>query len=212
VTQKRILPLESGSNLIPSYVNGSLVRNGPTIWSAGEEYYGHLFDGAAKLTKFDIDGTTQTVRFSSRLLGSRVLDSMLEQDKILPAVSVGPILKKSDNEPVVGGSFRIAKNLWNTFLRYDNCVVNVWDYNPRITKSRGSNRRGKSIWATTDTAFTAKVNLEDLTTEERGTCPPAASNRHGFEFLLTAHPEYDKKGTGASYNVNAEITQAYGSI
>ena len=223
VVDPQELVWESGST-IPPYLQGSLVRNGPAVWDAGDTFYGHLFDGAAKLSKFDIiqqpltaAGETR-VQFSTRFVESGILDSIVDQNRLQPAIAVGPILQKSNNEPSIGGIWRIAAYLLNTLV-YDNCVVNVWDYNPKVSNDGGRNRDvaaldtdpidehnltttknaatkvpvssssvDRSIWAITDTVSTARVKLDSLKTAERGTPPATAFGGRGFEFLLTAHP------------------------
>lgn len=56
------------SGKIPSWVNGSLLRNGPGALNVGEDSYNHLFDAAALLHRFNIaDGN---VTYQCRFLKS----------------------------------------------------------------------------------------------------------------------------------------------
>jgi beta,beta-carotene 9',10'-dioxygenase len=198
--ESRVLTLDKASQVIPDYVKGSLVRNGPAKWRAGSDYYGHLFDGAAKLTKYHFSDGGQ-VTFTTKMLDSVVFDSM-QESKILPALSIGPVLDIETNEPNVGGIFRIAMSLYNGFFTYDNCAVNVWDYNP------ADNSNDKALWAVTDSASTVKFSVNNLETSQRGANPkkPRGASHFGREVLLSAHPEYCKKGSGATYNVNTVVS------
>ena len=44
----------SVKGVIPSWLNGSLFRNGPGQFEFNNKYYEHLFDGAAVVNKFEI--------------------------------------------------------------------------------------------------------------------------------------------------------------
>ena len=53
---------------IPSYVQGSLVRNGPGVFGSSKRRYSHVFDGLAKLAKFKftaVDENHISVSFST---------------------------------------------------------------------------------------------------------------------------------------------------
>ena len=199
---------------IPSYVRGSLVRNGGGIWSLdgatgqensnagkkGSYKSAHIFDGLAKVTRYDIssahpDDENVVVEFSSRFVDSSLYERHTSGDPAHPSVHVGPLFNQETQqmEPQtnwISALLRIAS--------FDNAPVNVWDY------QASTRRNGNSIACLTDTPIRATVNTSNLETLERAR-PPQWPHRVPFgsfyEITNTAHPEYCKKGTGATYNI-----------
>lgn len=55
---------------LPEWLTGTLVRNGPGKFETENRSLEHWFDGLALLRRFEIDGTTDSVRFSARFLRS----------------------------------------------------------------------------------------------------------------------------------------------
>lgn len=71
------LPIEGK---LPSWLEGSLIRNGPAKFEVGEESYNHWFDGLAMLHAFDIaDGE---VAYANRFLHSQSHDEAMESGHI----------------------------------------------------------------------------------------------------------------------------------
>lgn len=60
-------PLEGS---LPEWLTGTLVRNGPGKFETDDGSLEHWFDGLALLRRFEIDGATDSVRFSARFLRS----------------------------------------------------------------------------------------------------------------------------------------------
>lgn len=185
---------------VPSYLQGgSSIRNGPALWSAGSVYYQHLFDGAARLTKYSVlsDGDGVGVTFQTRFIESKQYEAHIEDEGLSPMVTVGAVLREEDDQPAFG--------LWDILMwliggapNSDNCVVNLWNFDP--LRNGGVSR----LWAITETAPMALVDPHTLATVVR---PSYMATIGGAEVtnMLTPHPEYCKKGTGATYNVHASI-------
>jgi len=74
----------------------------------------------------------------------------------------------------------------------------VWDYQPHSPQH-------KLIDCLTDTPIRATVDATTLDTLTRARAPPLPRNFRGYELSATAHPEYCKQGSGATYNVGVHI-------
>lgn len=109
VTDRR-LPV---SGEVPSWLDGTLVRNGPAKFEVGGERVDHWFDGLAMLHRFAFDGPADEVRYTNRFLRS---------DTYRRAVETGDI----------DGQFATASGGYLARLREllfadptDNCNVHV---------------------------------------------------------------------------------------
>ena len=77
-TRVPALPVEG---TIPSWVSGSLLRNGPALFEVGEEQFNHWFDGLAMLHAFSIE--RGRVGYANRFLRSSAYEAWKRQGKIL---------------------------------------------------------------------------------------------------------------------------------
>lgn len=59
------------SGQIPTWINGSLLRNGPGSWKVGDMSFGHLFDCSALLHRFAIKGGRVT--YQNRFVDTETL-------------------------------------------------------------------------------------------------------------------------------------------
>uniref|UniRef100_A0A3Q4BMQ2 Carotenoid-cleaving dioxygenase, mitochondrial n=1 Tax=Mola mola TaxID=94237 RepID=A0A3Q4BMQ2_MOLML len=66
---------------IPSWINGSLLRNGPGKFEFGNTHYNHWFDGMAMMHQFRI--SEGQVTYMSRFLHSDAYTKNSEQDRIV---------------------------------------------------------------------------------------------------------------------------------
>ena len=71
------LPLRGN---FPSWLNGTLVRNGPAQFEVGEQRYKHWFDGLAMLHKFSFRGSR--VSYANRFIESRSYTEARKEGKI----------------------------------------------------------------------------------------------------------------------------------
>jgi len=69
------------SGEIPSWVEGSLYRNGPGMFKIGEDTYKHLFDGMAVIQQYKI--SNGQVTYNNRLLESDCLQKNLQSNRIV---------------------------------------------------------------------------------------------------------------------------------
>ena len=196
---------------IPSYVSGSLVRNGGGIWSLdGKQEISnnagnvsrssyksaHIFDGLAKLSRYHI--RNGQVEFSTRFVDSSLFERHQSGKPAHPCVHVGPLFRQDTQQ------MEPQANWISALLRiagFDNAPVNVWDY--RATQTQNNNSE-TTVACLTDTPIRATVDASNLETRERARPPPWPQNAplgSFYEITNTAHPEYCKKGTGATYNV-----------
>jgi beta,beta-carotene 9',10'-dioxygenase len=73
------LPLISGQ--IPTWLKGTLLRNGPGRFSLGNEHYQHWFDGLAMLHRFYFD--SGSAQYSNRYITSRAYTEGMKKQKIV---------------------------------------------------------------------------------------------------------------------------------
>ncbi|KAM4616236.1 beta-carotene 15, 15-dioxygenase 2, like isoform 2-T2 [Polymixia lowei] len=159
---------------IPSWINGSFLRNGPGKFEFGQDRYVHWFDGMAMMHRFRVsDGD---VTYSSRFLrsDSYVLNS--KADRIV--VSEFGTMAMPDP----------CKNIFSRFFsRFtipkatDNASVN-------FVKYKGD------YYVSTETNYMRRVDPQSLETKEK-----VDWSQYIAVNSATAHPHYDRKG--ATYNM-----------
>ena len=196
---------------IPSYVEGTLVRNGGGIWTedgtSQEEHkmFSHIFDGLAKIHAYKItkndENNEASVQFQTRFLEGEWYNKYSQQQKLPVAIGTGPVLD-ANQQPITGfwQTLKVATNI----LDFDNTPVNIWDYQPNA--SGGPYRQ---IVAMTDAPPRTTIQLDSMNTLSSSTMNPLAKHAQGFELLCTAHPLYAQNapiGTATyTYNVAVEI-------
>jgi beta,beta-carotene 9',10'-dioxygenase len=190
---------------IPDYLQGTLIRNGGAIWTIDDKTRcGHIFDGLAKLSRYQIHSNA-AVTFSSRFVDSRMYEEWVTRKSGTPTVLVGPRIDRQTGKPIPEPRWRRA--LWN-LMWFDNTPVNIWDFHPpnTTTITSTSTTTSTTIECLTDTPIRATVDKTTLETLQKARQPPKASASPGFyQLTSTAHPEYCKKGTGATYNVGTML-------
>ncbi|PIK44851.1 hypothetical protein BSL78_18299 [Apostichopus japonicus] len=174
--------------MIPPWLSGVYLRNGPGQFEAGDDKVAHFFDGFALMHKFEIsDGK---VSYSSRFLRGDAYIEATEQKRL-----------------VYSGFGTVAfpdpcKNIFSRFFSYfwpptpsDNCNVNYLQV-------------GEDFYALTESSKIVKIDPKDLktvTTSDEATYDYTAVN------LATAHPHYGRDGT--VYNMGSSFgMQAYYKI
>lgn len=70
----------SSSGIIPSWLQGSFIRNGPGLFYVGKQRFKHWFDGLAMLHKFDFD--QGKVHYQSKFLECQAAYEALNRDKL----------------------------------------------------------------------------------------------------------------------------------
>uniref|UniRef100_A0A8C7GDS1 Beta-carotene 15, 15-dioxygenase 2, like n=1 Tax=Oncorhynchus kisutch TaxID=8019 RepID=A0A8C7GDS1_ONCKI len=159
---------------IPSWINGSFLRNGPGKFEFGKDNFNHWFDGMALMHRFYIhDGE---VTYSSRFLRSDSYMRNSEKDRIV-VCEFGTMAMPDP-----------CKNFFSRFLsRFkipkatDNASVN-------FVKYKGD------YYVSTETNYMRRVDPQSLETKEK-----VDWSEYIAVNSATAHPHYDREG--ASYNM-----------
>ena len=168
---------------IPNYVHGSYVKNGPAAFSTTDRKYTHIFDGLAKLLKFDIQQGTN-VRFTCKFVDSKWKRAMLEKDYIPPSLTTGTTDPPFSFRQVLYAAITSA-------VLFDNTPVNV-----EYIASR--------YMTTTDAPVMNEFDLKTLTTKGRWRLPKI-KNMPGFPLFSTAHGKRDPNNASINYNYFLEV-------
>jgi len=68
---------------LPHWLAGAVVRNGPGRFTTAKQNCSHLFDGMALLSRFEVDGATNSVIWTSRYLRSQAYKYQVENNDLL---------------------------------------------------------------------------------------------------------------------------------
>lgn len=178
------LQLDVSKQKIPSYVQGTLIRNGGGIWTSKDDMFSHIFDGLAKIhsyriTQSDSDDPT-SVEYQARFLEGMWYKSYKENKNSLPfGVGTGPLLDMNTKE-VKTGPLRMAQALWNTIVKFDNTPVNIWDFQPNRKETN------KPVAALTDAPPRTQIDLSNMDTLSSSTMNKFAKGAKGYELLITS--------------------------
>jgi carotenoid cleavage dioxygenase-like enzyme len=190
---------------IPSYVKGSLMRNGGGIWSAAPgtadgssaSSYTHIFDGLAKVSAWRIhnDGVVQ---YRNQFIQSNMYERTMREGKLPITISIGPVQPAPTT--VLGQWQRLIQAIFNS-PGMDNAPVNLWDYDPE--NQYHSHHDKKRITARSDVPARAVLSLADLSTLSTvGTIGgPVIGLNGGLVILETAHPLYEISFSESSNDV-----------
>ena len=130
---------------LPSWLTGTLIRNGPGRFECGDTSFNHWFDGQGLLHRFHIEGGHVTY-----------------SNKFVRSESYADSLKHGSSNHYEFGSFIPPDPCQNIFTRFfsrflgdevsmDNTLVNVFPMKEKI-------------YATTETSFIFEINPETLDT------------------------------------------------
>ena len=182
--------------VLPPFLSGTLIKNGAAAFSElgnptdkkKVRRYTHLFDGLAKLTKYEIlDGK---VTFSTKFLESYMYkEIVLKRSSIPPTVSSGPTspplsLFEQIRAAFFGGSF-------------DNVPVNVAQI--------GDGDESAHFVGITDAPILVEFDLHTLETKGALKTSGGITSHGGSLLFSTAHPCYDRRERGAIYNYFLEV-------
>ncbi|XP_054610854.1 carotenoid-cleaving dioxygenase, mitochondrial isoform X3 [Dunckerocampus dactyliophorus] len=173
--------------IIPHWINGSLLRNGPGKFEFGNTHYNHWFDGMAMLHQFKME--KGQVTYMSRFLHSDAYKKNSERDRIVMS-EFGTI---SMPDP--------CKNLFQRFFSRFEIPKATDNANVSFVKYKGD------YYVSTETNLMHRVNPENLETLEQVDWSKFIAVNGA-----TAHPHYDPDGTtynmgnsyggtGAMYNI-----------
>ena len=150
------------SGQIPSWLKGSLLRNGPAKFTLGSQHYLHWFDGLAMLHRFHFDGGN--IQYSNRFITTRAYTEGLEKQKIVyPTFATVPDY---------------------SFMRR----IIQWFRAPESGQNTGVSvaRLGGEYFALTETTAIIKFDDKTLSTEDVVEFDDIVSGD-----VTTAHPHYD---------------------
>lgn len=156
--------LQVVSGKVPTWLKGTLLRNGPGKFSFGNEHYLHWFDGLAMLHRFHFDNGT--IQYSNRFLSTRAYTEGLEKQKI-----VYPVFATVPN-------YSFLQSIVHWFKKPES------GQNPGVSVAR----LGGEYLALTEATDIVKFNPQTLSTEEVIEFEDEFSGE-----ITTAHPHYDFK-------------------
>lgn len=155
---------------IPSWVRGSLYRNGPGMFEIGDDKYNSWFDGLAMFQRFHI--ADKKVSYQSRYLHSDTYNKNVAGQRI--AVNEFGTFKTPDP----------CQNIFRRFLTKfvldepsDNCNVNFFPLQDEL-------------YAITEPPFIHRINQDTLESLEKVDLSKVVAVN-----LATAHPHWDSDGT-----------------
>nr|XP_020454650.1 beta,beta-carotene 9',10'-oxygenase isoform X2 [Monopterus albus] len=160
--------------IIPSWINGRLLRNGPGKFEFGNTHYNHWFDGMAMLHQFKME--KGQVTYMSRFLQSDAYRKNSEKDRIV--MSEFGTLAMPDP----------CKNFFQNFLSRFEKIEATDNASVGFVKYKGD------YYVSTETNFMHRVNPENLETVEKVDWSMFIAVNGA-----TAHPHYDPDGT--TYNM-----------
>uniref|UniRef100_A0A3Q3NIU8 Beta-carotene oxygenase 1 n=1 Tax=Mastacembelus armatus TaxID=205130 RepID=A0A3Q3NIU8_9TELE len=162
---------------IPSWLQGTLLRNGPGIFSVGDTRYNHWFDGMSLMSSFAFKDGEMIHR--SRFLRSDTYKANMAANRIVVS-EMGTMAYPDPSKTI-------------TFL---NHTV------PDFTDNGAGNfiKYGNDYYATSETNYIRKIDPETLETLDK-----VDYTKYLPVNLATAHPHYDKDGN--TYNMGTSIAE-----
>uniref|UniRef100_A0A674EAM3 Carotenoid-cleaving dioxygenase, mitochondrial n=1 Tax=Salmo trutta TaxID=8032 RepID=A0A674EAM3_SALTR len=159
---------------IPTWIRGSLLRNGPGKFEFGNQHYNHWFDGMAMLHQFKIEDGKVTYR--SRFLQSDAYKKNSERDRIM--VSEFGTVAMPDP----------CKNFFLRFLSRFEMIEATDNASVSFVKYKGD------CFVSTETNYMYRVDPESLETQNKVDWTKFIAVN-----MATAHPHTEPDGT--TYNM-----------
>lgn len=165
---------------IPSWLQGTLLRNGPGLFSVGGSRYDHWFDGMSLLHSFTFSGGEVTYR--SKFLKSETYKRNIKADRIVVS-EFGTMIYPDPCKNIFSRAFTHLSNVIPDFT--DNNLINIIRY-------------GQDYYASSEVNYMNQIDPVTLETVGR-----INYRNHIALNLATAHPHYD--GEGNTYNMGTAI-------
>lgn len=167
---------------IPGWLQGTLLRNGPGIFSVGDTSYDHWFDGMALMNSFAFKDGEMTYR--SRFLKSDTYKSNMAANRIV----VSEMGTMAYPDP--------SKNFVVKAITFLNHTV------PDFTDNGASNfiKYGNDYYATSETNYIRKIDPVTLETQDK-----VDYMKYLPVNLASSHPHYDKEGN--AYNIGTSVAE-----
>nr|XP_057907887.1 beta,beta-carotene 15,15'-dioxygenase isoform X2 [Doryrhamphus excisus] len=165
---------------VPSWLQGTLLRNGPGLFSVGDTEYNHWFDGMSLIHSFTFkDGE---VFYRSQFLKSHTYKKNIKADRIVVS-EFGTMIYP---DPCKNIFSRALTHLCNIFPNFtDNNLINIIRY-------------GQDYYASSEINYMNQIDPLTLETVGR-----INYRNHIAINLATAHPHYDDDGN--TYNMGTAI-------
>ncbi|KAI7814318.1 beta,beta-carotene 15,15'-dioxygenase [Triplophysa rosa] len=168
--------------LLPDWLEGTLVRNGPGLFSVGETSYNHWFDGMALLHSFSIKNGELTYR--SKFLRGDTFNSNMQANRIV----VSEMGTMAYPDPCKNIFSKVITFLSHTIPDFtDNCANNIIKY-------------GNDYHATSETNYIRKIDPVTLETQDK-----VDYLKHLPVNMVASHTHYDKEGN--SYSMGTSIAE-----
>mmetsp|Transcript_110494 Transcript_110494/g.165366 ORF Transcript_110494/g.165366 Transcript_110494/m.165366 type:complete len:548 (+) Transcript_110494:108-1751(+) len=161
------------SGTIPSWLKGTLVRNGPSLFEIGDESFQHWFDGQAMLHGFTFDGSGKFA-YENKLLDTAGLRAHRKAGKIAA--------KEFVSGPSLNFFQRVAGIFSPDTIPYENANVNVA-------------RAGGKYFAMTEVPRWIEFELPGVQAKGAIAFNDALEQGH----MCSAHPITTSDGTHISY-------------
>uniref|UniRef100_A0A671LG56 Beta,beta-carotene 15,15'-dioxygenase-like n=2 Tax=Sinocyclocheilus anshuiensis TaxID=1608454 RepID=A0A671LG56_9TELE len=168
--------------LIPEWLQGTLIRNGPGLFSLGETRYNHWFDGMALLHSFTIKKGEVTYR--SKYLRGDTYNSNTQANRIV----VSEMGTMAYPDPCKNIFSKVITFLSHTIPDFtDNCANNIIKY-------------GNDYHATSETNYIRKIDPITLETQDK-----VDYLKYLPANIVASHTHYDKEGN--SYSMGTCIAE-----
>uniref|UniRef100_A0A4W6C3X6 Beta-carotene oxygenase 1, like n=1 Tax=Lates calcarifer TaxID=8187 RepID=A0A4W6C3X6_LATCA len=165
---------------IPSWLQGTLLRNGPGLFSVGSSEYNHWFDGMSLIHSFTFSEGEVTYR--SKFLKSDTYKRNIKADRII-VTEFGTMVYPDPCKNIFARAFTHLCNIIPDFT--DNNLINIIRY-------------GQDYYASSEINYINQIDPVTLETVGR-----INYRNHIALNLATAHPHYDSEGN--TYNMGTAI-------
>uniref|UniRef100_A0AAQ6ACD8 Beta-carotene oxygenase 1, like n=1 Tax=Amphiprion ocellaris TaxID=80972 RepID=A0AAQ6ACD8_AMPOC len=165
---------------IPSWLQGTLLRNGPGLFSVGDSQYNHWFDGLSLIHSFTFGNGEVTYR--SKFLKSDTYKKNVKADRIVVS-EFGTMIYPDPCKNIFSRAFTHLSNVIPDFT--DNNLINIIRY-------------GQDYYASSEVNYINQINPDTLETVSK-----MNYRNHIALNLATAHPHYDDEGN--TYNMGTAI-------
>ncbi|XP_045906740.1 beta-carotene oxygenase 1, like [Micropterus dolomieu] len=165
---------------IPSWLQGTLLRNGPGLFSVGSSEYNHWFDGMSLMHSFTF--CKGEVTYRSKFLKSDTYKRNIEANRIV-VTEFGTMVYPDPSKNIFSRAFTHFSNVISDFT--DNNLINIIRY-------------GQEYYASSEVNYINQIDPATLETIGR-----INYKKHIALTLATAHPHYDSEGN--TYNMGTAI-------
>ncbi|XP_068681923.1 carotenoid-cleaving dioxygenase, mitochondrial-like [Montipora foliosa] len=177
---------------IPSWLNGTLIRNGPGRFECGDTSFNHWFDGQALLHRFHIQ--EGNVTYSNKFVRSESYADSLNRGNSCH-LEFGSFIPPDPCQNIFS---RFFSRYWGQELSFDNTCVNVFPMKDKMYATTESEILFQIDPKTLDT-----LNKVDLSKEFPGDITISSA---------TAHPQVTPDGSVINISVTFGMNSTYNII